>query len=260
MHLMLVEYDPLVGETLVDALQPTGFDVKVVRCAEAALEIAVTHVYSPAVLITDIDLGGGLNGLQLATILRRHWPVVRVIYITGRWSSMAGRRLGSDERCLLKPFDAERLVGTVREMVSSQATLTATSPLPTASAAPAAESRHLSFTLPVRCINAKSPKAPVVMSEEGEIYGYQELGSARRESLIRRHAELEERCGRCTPGPVPMRPKRAESSWTNFGSRTRCTALLQPCSNKPESATHSTISPARWSCCATSMAKSPCTR
>jgi DNA-binding response OmpR family regulator len=143
MHVMLVEDDPLVGETLVDALQPAGFEVKIASCAEAALEIAVARGYSPTVLITDIDLGGGLNGLELATILRRHWPVVRVIYITGRWSSMAGRSMGTDERCLLKPFDVERLVGTVWQVVSAQAPLTATSPLPIAPAAPEAESRRL---------------------------------------------------------------------------------------------------------------------
>jgi DNA-binding response OmpR family regulator len=188
---MLVEDDPLAGETLVDALQPAGFDVRAASCAEAALEIAAARGFSPTVLITDIDLGGGLNGLELATILRRHWPVVRVIYITGRWSSMAGRSMGAHELCLLKPFDADRLLAAVHEVLSSKASLMNMAPLSTAPVATGAKDRLPSFTQPMTCSPTLRSTMADAMSDGGEIMDAKRR--ARRESLSRRHAELEER-------------------------------------------------------------------
>jgi DNA-binding response OmpR family regulator len=195
MRVMLVEDDPLVGETLIEALQLAGFEVTAATCAEVALEISAAHERPPSVLITDIDLGFGLNGLELATILRRRCPAVRVIYVTGRWSSMAGRHGGTHERCLFKPFDAERLVAVVREVLSEEAPMMTVPSRLTAPVATVADGRLSSFTLPRRRSNAECSAPPVQMvrSDEGEIMEAKRSGNARRESLSRRHAELEER-------------------------------------------------------------------
>lgn len=61
-------------------------------------------------VITDIDLGPGISGLELADRLRACRPGLPVVFITGRVASLCGRVLGPCEAVLLKPFEGDALM------------------------------------------------------------------------------------------------------------------------------------------------------
>ena len=113
--LLLVEDDPLVRETVAAMLDDEGFEVVEASDAVAALNLVKDGLDVP-LIVTDVDLGGGPNGAELADMLRRLRPELRVIFITGRTSSLADRMPDSHEAILPKPFAGEALSRLVRRM------------------------------------------------------------------------------------------------------------------------------------------------
>lgn len=115
--LLLVEDDPLVRETIAAMLEDEGFEVIEAADAGAALDLVKDGLDAP-LIVTDVDLGAGPSGADLADMLRRLRPEVRIIFITGRLSSLEGRNLNDREAILPKPFASAALSQLVRRMTS----------------------------------------------------------------------------------------------------------------------------------------------
>lgn len=116
MDILLVEDDELVRDCLHEALEEAGLIVTDRACAEDALELLYAEG-APCVLVTDINLGPGMDGLAFAAAARRRYPALSVIYISGRHPRLA--KLDCHERFLPKPFAAALLVRTIREVRSA---------------------------------------------------------------------------------------------------------------------------------------------
>ncbi|GAA0588754.1 response regulator [Craurococcus roseus] len=117
MDVLLVEDEPLIRETLVEDLTGAGLDVTEAPDAETALGAAGEAPQPPYVLVTDVNLGGGMDGFALVEEVRRRWPGVGVVVITGKPSNLGGRRHDPREICLLKPFGTPRLAAAVHELM-----------------------------------------------------------------------------------------------------------------------------------------------
>lgn len=115
--LLLVEDDPLVRETVAAMLEDEGFEVVEAADADAALALVRDGLDAP-LIVTDVDLGAGPSGAELADILRRLRPDMRIIFITGRMSSLANRDVDDREAILPKPFASEALSRLVRRMTN----------------------------------------------------------------------------------------------------------------------------------------------
>ena len=120
MDVLLVEDEPSIRELLAEDMADAGLDVAEAPSAEVALETvnaAGEAGRSPCVLVTDVNLGGGMDGLALAREVRRRWPEVGVVYVTGRPSKLDGHALGARERFLPKPFGRSRLTAAVHQLM-----------------------------------------------------------------------------------------------------------------------------------------------
>ena len=115
--LLLVEDDPLVRDTVAAMLEEEGFEVVEACDADEALTLIQSGLDAP-LIVTDVDLGAGPSGAELADMLRRMRPDLRIIFITGRLSSLADRRMDDHEAILPKPFGGEALSRLVRRMTS----------------------------------------------------------------------------------------------------------------------------------------------
>lgn len=115
--LLLVEDDPLVRETVAAMLEDEGFDV-IEACDAAAALTLVKNGLDVPLIVTDVDLGAGPSGADLADTLRRLRPDLRIIFITGRLSSLADRGTDDREAILPKPFASEALSRLVRRMTN----------------------------------------------------------------------------------------------------------------------------------------------
>jgi CheY-like chemotaxis protein len=106
--LLLVDDDPLVRMVLTMGLQDKGFDVTEAATGEAAL-VLLEHGLQPMAVVSDIDLGEGCNGIELADRLARSHPGLRVVLISGRLRPNLNAT--KEQRAFLpKPFVIEALV------------------------------------------------------------------------------------------------------------------------------------------------------
>ena len=121
MQVLLIEDDALLRSSLADTLGAEGMDVNGLANAEDAL-ILLGAGQVPDVLVTDIDLGEGLDGFDLADVARARHPDVGVILISGTRPQDAGRPLNRHERFLRKPFSPATLAAAIKEAAAADNT------------------------------------------------------------------------------------------------------------------------------------------
>lgn len=118
MCVLLVEDEDLIRMVLVDVMTDAGFEVIEAANAESALALTETAP-CPDMIVSDINLGPGMDGLALTAALRRRWPAVPVLMMSGRVANFAGRQSGKAERFLSKPFLLDVFVQHVIDMVGT---------------------------------------------------------------------------------------------------------------------------------------------
>jgi CheY-like chemotaxis protein len=99
--LLLVDDEPLIRHDLKEGLVEAGFDVSDVAAGGKALSELESHPSRFSGLVTDINLGRGPDGWEIARRARELIPNLPVVYISGDGS--AGLAL---ERCP-QQFDSE---------------------------------------------------------------------------------------------------------------------------------------------------------
>jgi DNA-binding NtrC family response regulator len=113
MRVLLIEDDALVRQTLADTLAEESIEVDGLANAEDAL-VLLGAGQVPDVLVTDIDLGAGLSGLDLAGIAQERHPAVEVVLISGTSAAPGHPPPGRHERFLRKPFAPAALAQAIR--------------------------------------------------------------------------------------------------------------------------------------------------
>lgn len=81
-QVMVVDDDAAVRGALADVLRDNGYEVIEASCAEGALR-RLERSRSPLVLVTDIDLGEGMTGRELAAEACDLCPIVGILLISG---------------------------------------------------------------------------------------------------------------------------------------------------------------------------------
>jgi signal transduction histidine kinase len=106
---LLVEDEEDVRELTAEQLRNLGYRVLEAECGPAALRLVEAGAQID-LLVSDVGLPGGMNGKQVAEMMRRHHPALPVILITG----YAGGDPLPGLDVLRKPFDFMRLAEAVR--------------------------------------------------------------------------------------------------------------------------------------------------
>src|SRR5262249_13611176 len=106
-HLLLVEDDKEVSALTRELLTSLGFSVIHVASADAALG-ALANDRDIDVVLTDIMMPGGVNGLELAREIRRRHSSLTILLTTGYVEAAADMEDGEFE-LLLKPYTVEAL-------------------------------------------------------------------------------------------------------------------------------------------------------
>lgn len=118
MTILLVEDDPLLAETLVDALRLEGHAVSHLADGEAARERLSRPEHGLALILLDLNLPG-CSGLEVLQALRRHDSATPVLILTARGAvedRVRGLDLGADDY-LAKPFALDELEARVRALL-----------------------------------------------------------------------------------------------------------------------------------------------
>jgi CheY-like chemotaxis protein len=117
LNVLLVEDEPHAREFITTVLNDAGHAVHAVQNAEVALVILEEGVRFD-LLITDIMLPWGMDGIQLAERATRLQPELRCLYVTGL-AGFSRRELGALRGPLLtKPMRVAKLCAAVDEAMA----------------------------------------------------------------------------------------------------------------------------------------------
>jgi DNA-binding NtrC family response regulator len=106
---LVVEDDPLQREVLCDVLKRENLDVIQCESAEAAELIVARVGIELRLLVTDVELAGQGNGIELATFARQCCPDLRIIIVSGTNRTA----LPSDVSFFAKPYRISDLLQAV---------------------------------------------------------------------------------------------------------------------------------------------------
>lgn len=116
MRLLLVEDDPMIGESMADGLRGESYAVDWVRSGSGvALAMEEQH---HDLLLLDLNLPGK-NGMDILRSVRANGADVPVLIISARDGTMArlaGLDAGADDY-LVKPFDLDELLARIRALL-----------------------------------------------------------------------------------------------------------------------------------------------
>ncbi len=113
MDILLVEDDDIVRDCLVEALHDAGLQIEESGSAEAALGLLDAD-FPPGVVVTDINLGAGMDGLSFVRAAREVCPDLPVVFISGRYGELTG--MSPLERFLPKPFTTPALLRAIADV------------------------------------------------------------------------------------------------------------------------------------------------
>jgi two-component system, NtrC family, response regulator AtoC len=119
-RITVVDDDLVTCELLCEIFTQEGFRAEFAQSADAALKMIATS--KPDVIVSDIRMGTGLDGLALLDHVRRDHPSTPVVLITAFGSIETAIRAVKEGAFdyISKPFDIAALVSTVRRALSMQ--------------------------------------------------------------------------------------------------------------------------------------------
>jgi len=117
---LVVEDETMVRTLAVKLLRRRGYDVLAVRSGEEALDLASQHEGSIDLLLTDVVMPG-MNGAELAAILGRQRPQMKVLFASGYTDNVIVHHgvLEPGLAFLSKPYSSDTLAAKVREVLDA---------------------------------------------------------------------------------------------------------------------------------------------
>jgi CheY-like chemotaxis protein len=105
---LVVEDDDLVRLMATDLLEDEGFTVVEAATADAAWAILKARD-DIAILFTDIEMPGSMNGLDLASRVAAHWPKIRLVITSGR-VRLSNQAVPDQGTFVPKPYRSSQLL------------------------------------------------------------------------------------------------------------------------------------------------------
>ena len=116
---LVVEDEMVLRMRAADIVEDAGFTpVEAVNADEA---IAILESRSDiAVLFTDIQMPGSMDGLKLAHAVRTRWPDIKIVLVSGQVRPSEAER-PADSRFFGKPLAVEQMIAELQTMVGTGA-------------------------------------------------------------------------------------------------------------------------------------------
>jgi two-component system cell cycle sensor histidine kinase/response regulator CckA len=120
--ILLAEDEPMLCEIVRIQLENAGYTVLEAHDGKEALEVAQNHTGKIDLLLTDVLMTGGTNGLELAAYIGPTRPELKVLYMTGYTADVIDAKgmTNVQDKVLQKPFTAVSLRNKIREVLSAK--------------------------------------------------------------------------------------------------------------------------------------------
>jgi len=112
---LVVEDEMLLRMRAVDMVEDAGFTS--VEAVDADEAVAILESRSDiALMFTDIQMPGSMDGLKLAHTVHRRWPPIKIILVSGQLKP-ANADIPADSRFYGKPLEAKEMITELQNMI-----------------------------------------------------------------------------------------------------------------------------------------------
>ena len=112
---LVVEDEMLLRMRVVDMVEDAGY-LPVEACdADEALAILESRS-DIALLLTDIQMPGSMDGLQLAHAVHQRWPPIKIILASGHLQ-LSASDIPQNSRFFGKPLHSTEMIAQLRDML-----------------------------------------------------------------------------------------------------------------------------------------------
>lgn len=113
--ILVVEDEMLLRMRAVDMVEDAGYTS--VEAVDADEAVAILESRSDiALLLTDIQMPGSMDGLKLAHTVHERWPPIRIILVSGQLE-LADIDIPADSRFFGKPIEAGEMIAQMQKMI-----------------------------------------------------------------------------------------------------------------------------------------------
>ena len=113
--ILIVEDDHLLKLLTVDMLEEAGFVTVEAGSADEAVAILESRL-DIALVLTDIDMPGSMDGLKLAHAVRNRWPPIKIIVVSGR-ARPSEVDLPALSRFFAKPYSLDAIISEIHSLI-----------------------------------------------------------------------------------------------------------------------------------------------
>jgi len=112
---LVVEDEMLLRMRAVDMVEDAGYTS--IEAVDADQAVAILEARSDvALMLTDIQMPGSMDGLKLAHAVHRRWPPIKIMLVSGQLK-LANTDIPLDSRFFGKPLDAAEMIAQMRNMI-----------------------------------------------------------------------------------------------------------------------------------------------
>jgi len=112
---LVVEDEMLLRMRTVDMVEDAGFTS--IEAVDADEAVAILESRSDiALLFTDIQMPGSMDGLKLAHAVHERWPPIKIILVSGQLR-LASIDIPADSRFFGKPLEASEMIVEMQSMI-----------------------------------------------------------------------------------------------------------------------------------------------
>ena len=111
---MIVDDEPLIRMYARQIVEEAGYSAVEAANADDALQLLAED--GVTAMVTDVQMPGSMDGLELARSVKASWPEIAVIVMSGRRLPRPSE-LPENTHFLSKPFSEQRLVDVLADAV-----------------------------------------------------------------------------------------------------------------------------------------------
>ena len=120
--ILIVDDDPFLRMLAVEFVNEAGFET--LEACDADQAIAMLESCSKiAVLFTDINMPGSMDGLKLASVVSDRWPAIEILIASAR-VPLRKSDLPPNSRFLRKPYRRAAMIAELHSLVGHAVHLT----------------------------------------------------------------------------------------------------------------------------------------
>jgi len=113
---LVVEDDVMLRMRAVDLVEDAGYTPVEAVDADEAFAILQSRSSDIALLFTDIQMPGSMDGLQLAHAVYERWPRLKIILVSGQ-SKLSNAEMPRDSRFFGKPLVSGEIIAEMQDMI-----------------------------------------------------------------------------------------------------------------------------------------------